>query len=410
MLDEQSFQGLLAAAFTIQQHNDRQKNDRQNSARQNNDCQDNDRQNNDRQNNGRPTSITPSLAVAKNEARSKPASTDLCRHCGTPLPIEGNPCPSCGAENFRPGERLQRTWASMWLMSQEQNLGPQPHENDNENANAGPGARPLPSQPRPNGHDSASSHVTNFSPIAKSAPAEAKPILGATRDAANDLVIRHPSFDNPSAHNPKLDLSSVKVASPSDASDHSEPPVPSTARDYDLADHDPLADDPVVDDPIGFDSAIVNSAVVNFANVDSAIADSANNDPAKLEADTISSPMRRGLWDLRVKLRFHRADLYLGIAVSVAILALLWPATATQRPKLHPWERILIAMGIAEAPAPAVHYHGDPNLKVWVDTHTALYYCPGDELYGKSPDGHFSTQREAELDRFEPAERSACVE
>ena len=71
---------------------------------------------------------------------------------------------------------------------------------------------------------------------------------------------------------------------------------------------------------------------------------------------------------------------------------------------------MLVAIGIAEAPEPVVHYRGDPTLKVWVDTHTALYYCPGDELYGKSPDGHFSTQREAQTDRFEPAERSACVQ
>ncbi len=57
-----------------------------------------------------------------------------------------------------------------------------------------------------------------------------------------------------------------------------------------------------------------------------------------------------------------------------------------------------------------MHHSGDPNMKVWVDTHTALYYCPGDELYGQSPDGHFTTQGEAQQDRFEPAERSACVE
>ena len=120
--------------------------------------------------------------------------------------------------------------------------------------------------------------------------------------------------------------------------------------------------------------------------------------------------IRRGLLDLQVKLRFHRADLYLGIAIVVAFFALLFPATATQRSALRPWERMLIAMGIAEAPEPAVHYRGDPDIKVWVDTHTALYYCPGSEPYGKSPDGHYSTQREAQSDHFEPAERVVCVD
>jgi hypothetical protein len=67
-----------------------------------------------------------------------------------------------------------------------------------------------------------------------------------------------------------------------------------------------------------------------------------------------------------------------------------------------------VTIGIAEAPAPVVHLHGDPGLAVWVDPHTALYYCPGEEQYGKTADGRFSPQREAQMDRFEPAGRSAC--
>jgi hypothetical protein len=110
-----------------------------------------------------------------------------------------------------------------------------------------------------------------------------------------------------------------------------------------------------------------------------------------------------------VKLRFHRADLYLGVAVFVAALALLWPAVGAPRPAaLGPWERALVALGIAEVPAPVVHLRGDPSLAVWVDPHTALYYCPGEEQYGKTADGRFSPQREAQMDRFEPAGRSAC--
>src|SRR5271157_712054 len=69
ILDEQSFQGLLSAAFIIQEHNDRRKQAR------------------------------PAPAEAKGE--------------------------SSGADEFRPGERLQRNWASMWLMSQERGLWPE---------------------------------------------------------------------------------------------------------------------------------------------------------------------------------------------------------------------------------------------------------------------------------------------
>jgi len=45
---------------------------------------------------------------------------------------------------------------------------------------------------------------------------------------------------------------------------------------------------------------------------------------------------------------------------------------------------------------------------VWIDSHTALYYCPGEEQYGKTADGRFSTQRDAQMESFEPASRSAC--
>jgi hypothetical protein len=113
--------------------------------------------------------------------------------------------------------------------------------------------------------------------------------------------------------------------------------------------------------------------------------------------------------DLRVTLRFHRADLYLGAAIFVAAVALLWPAAdSPRRAALGPWERALVTLGIAEAPAPVVHLQGDPGIEVWVDPHTALYYCPGEEPYGKAAGGRFSSQREAQMDRFEPASRSAC--
>jgi hypothetical protein len=51
---------------------------------------------------------------------------------------------------------------------------------------------------------------------------------------------------------------------------------------------------------------------------------------------------------------------------------------------------------------------GNPDTEVWVDVHTALYHCPGSELYGKTPDGRMTTQRDAQQDQFEPANRKAC--
>jgi hypothetical protein len=71
------------------------------------------------------------------------------------------------------------------------------------------------------------------------------------------------------------------------------------------------------------------------------------------------------------------------------------------------YEKFLVSIGLAEAP-PAPVYMGNPDVKVWVDLQTALYYCPNADLYGKTPKGKFTTQQDAQLDQFEPAYRKAC--
>ena len=71
------------------------------------------------------------------------------------------------------------------------------------------------------------------------------------------------------------------------------------------------------------------------------------------------------------------------------------------------FDRMLISLGLAEAP-PSPEYKGNPDTQVWVDLHTALYYCPGADLYGKTPKGKFTSQRDAQLDQFEPAYRKTC--
>jgi len=77
------------------------------------------------------------------------------------------------------------------------------------------------------------------------------------------------------------------------------------------------------------------------------------------------------------------------------------------QPKLTLFEQLLVNVGLAEAPTVPV-YNGNPNVSVWVDLHTALYYCPGADLYGKTPDGKFTSQRDAQMDHFEPAARKNC--
>jgi len=294
VLDEDSFQGLLAAAYTIQQYNDQQ--------------------------GGIDAALSAQLKGAartngSNEARTSPvglvdeepekadsvigttnAPLDFCKQCGAPLLAAGSPCPACDAEVFRPGERLQRTWATMWSLSQEQGTFPGPALGELE-----------------------------------------VPLAGTNGNGA------------PAATDPAFAREATQSGEP---------------------DHEALAL------PVGVREVAAGGSAVP-----------------------------------RLKVRFRRADLYLGLSVLVALIALLWPGASAGRSDLTPWERMLVAIGIAEAPSSQaeVHYSGDPNIKVWVDTEAALYYCPGDDLYGKSRGGYYATQHDAQLDRFEPALRRACV-
>lgn len=124
----------------------------------------------------------------------------------------------------------------------------------------------------------------------------------------------------------------------------------------------------------------------------------------------------------------RRGDIYLAIAVILVLVVIRWgiwsshsvgatgntaaatthsKTTPTPDPDLSFFDRMLISLGLAEAPAPPEN-KGNPDTQVWVDLHTALYYCPGSDLYGKGPKGKFVSQRDAQLDQFEPAYRKAC--
>lgn len=122
----------------------------------------------------------------------------------------------------------------------------------------------------------------------------------------------------------------------------------------------------------------------------------------------------------------RRGDIYLAISVVLVICVIFWGMMsnhsvgasnaqgqgAASRAKtadanLSFWDRTLIQLGLAEAPAPPED-KGTPGTQVWVDERTGLYYCPGTDLYGKTPKGRFTSQREAQLDQFEPAYRKPC--
>jgi hypothetical protein len=128
----------------------------------------------------------------------------------------------------------------------------------------------------------------------------------------------------------------------------------------------------------------------------------------------------------------RRGDIYLALAVVLVAGVIRWgiwsnhsvsatghsvSAANTTPTNAHPqteanadlsaFDKILISLGLAEAPQPP-EYKGNPDIQVWIDTQSALYYCPSDDLYGKTPKGKYTSQRDAQLDQFEPALRKMC--
>ncbi|MCU1296263.1 MAG: diguanylate cyclase domain protein [Acidobacteriaceae bacterium] len=122
---------------------------------------------------------------------------------------------------------------------------------------------------------------------------------------------------------------------------------------------------------------------------------------------------------LLAQLQNHRADIYIGVAAILLVIALAgWGAPETMTssskaptpaaPQLTTLEKLLVATGLAEAPEVPQVYLGNPDTQVWLDVHTALYYCPGTTLYGKTTGGRLAPQRSAQQDHFDPASGRAC--
>jgi putative methionine-R-sulfoxide reductase with GAF domain len=128
--------------------------------------------------------------------------------------------------------------------------------------------------------------------------------------------------------------------------------------------------------------------------------------------------------------RARRGDFYLALAVVLVLIVIRWgilsshsvgatghgtaaPGSALRSKQPAPdtdistFDKLLISLGLAEAPE-TPEYKGNPETQVWIDLHTALYYCPDSDLYGKTPQGKFASQRDAQLDQFEPASRKPC--
>ena len=76
----------------------------------------------------------------------------------------------------------------------------------------------------------------------------------------------------------------------------------------------------------------------------------------------------------------------------VLVLALVSPTIAQQKQP-------------APSPSPT---RGIPTIKVWVDTEYGFYHCPNSKLYGKTKQGVYMTQKQAQDRGYRPAYGKYC--
>ena len=49
-----------------------------------------------------------------------------------------------------------------------------------------------------------------------------------------------------------------------------------------------------------------------------------------------------------------------------------------------------------------------PEVKVWVNTHSGVYHCPGTRWYGNTKSGEYMTQKQAQGKGYRPAYGKVC--
>ncbi|MGC2198279.1 MAG: GAF domain-containing protein [Terriglobales bacterium] len=322
---------------------------------------------------------TPEAALALSKAAPELTETTLdeakCQHCGSDMAPGEAFCGSCGVSRSSTSRNdLQSKWATLWNLKKETD------------------AEPLPSSP--NGSDS----------------------MQRDRDPTVWSGLATQEFTAPE----KLDEAEPQTAR-----------VEASGPDEALQSAAPLVS------PSPKDEAMVAPKDAP-EEADATLAKAPAEARVWLRSIAVSPPavQLRGFWrKSAVFVRKHRGDLALAGSFVLFLITILWavssdhPTTsadsgnqastaatalakpkrkqAPPQPKLSMFEEFLVSVGLAEPP-PAPSYSGNPNIPVWVDVHTALYYCPGSDLYGKTPQGKIASQHDAQVDQFEPASRKVC--
>jgi putative methionine-R-sulfoxide reductase with GAF domain len=329
----------------------------------------------------------PAVPGAKASAPAPSASIFICRKCGHPLVGEEQFCGNCGqprSSDYEPPS-MQSKVATLWRMQEAlKQGGVEPSSNTTS-----PKSEPQEISTRPRAEK----------PLAESIEEEMPEFFGVPEARINSpagpVELPHPVSSEIISEAVKEDAAPQFTIS---SGSHEE-----EAETSDEEETETSSEQAVLTKP---ESTAAWSSAAS----------------AREFLERLAPDRRNALTAL---VRTRRGDLYLAVAVVFVVCVLGWgvwsnhsvgatgsPATAGHRKPspdadLSWFDRMLVQLGLAEAPEPA-EARGNPEIQVWVDLQTALYYCPGADLYGKTAKGKFATQRDAQLDQFEPAYRKAC--
>jgi hypothetical protein len=67
-----------------------------------------------------------------------------------------------------------------------------------------------------------------------------------------------------------------------------------------------------------------------------------------------------------------------------------------------------VAQPVSTQRSPQQTSQGNPDVKVWVNTRSGVYHCPGMQLYGKTKQGEYMTQKQAQEKGYRPARSKVC--
>lgn len=71
---------------------------------------------------------------------------------------------------------------------------------------------------------------------------------------------------------------------------------------------------------------------------------------------------------------------------------------------------LFVSTGMAQKPTPTPPpSKGVPTIRVWVDTEYGYYHCPTSKLYGKTKQGVYMTQKQAQDRGYRPAYGTFCT-